>query len=469
MSPISISDEELKARLTNMAIPGQHAAAEARIMNRIRQLPQHRLRRPMVSRFQGRVRRVVLTACLLCATYILAILAAFASPVFAQAMHKVPLLGSMLPGSILELAGDSGVKLAAGKTASRLPETVKAVDQGITFSVQDTFYDGSRIVIGYRIDTEDGRKHPESPQDTVFSVQGVRLDAGYKTKGQWLTDRTYIGVMSILPDPGTGTDSSPLADSFDLKLVIRNLYGREDGSKASRTSGRWELTVPVNQKSVGGVYLTQAAAHAGNESVTVHKVLLGASATQIELSYKGVFPAGSVIQGFRLMDDRGLIIPDLSGSGNLLESGAGEFSYLFEPLKVKPVYVIVQPYVKLQEPVEPVIVRARWNGKVPVTLSQGDAGTLTVTEIDFQTDQTLIHYQVEGSDPFMQQSSFWLETEAGERLVDGYPKRIRTADSDYSYVMAYPPLDADGIYYMGTIERQKVQILDNFSVRVPLS
>jgi hypothetical protein len=258
----------------------------------------------------------------------------FVIPPVGQAFQQIPFLGK-----VFEHDGDQGLKQAKnGGVISTVDQSV--TDHGLTLTISELLYDGSRLSIGYIIHSEHLPKGFITDKMSL-STDGKDLNFSLGLGGQQVDPTTYVGTMKI-------NTTEDLPESFTLNMKISNI---------GEIHGKWDFSIPVVQMK-SQTWLPMITKTAGDTTITVNKVQLAPSATEVRVrvNIKGE-RVKKAIQNrntntlelqYGLFDDKGNQLNPL-GSGN----GAGghaqgseetsEQSWLFEPLKNKPQYLILRP------------------------------------------------------------------------------------------------------------------------------
>lgn len=277
----------------------------------------------------------------------------FLSPAMASALNGLPLIGGLFGE-----AGDAGLKTAAEQGLIRNVNQSVTHD-GVTFTISDMMYDGTRISMVLTRETSDGKNPPltkwndkstdemiaslhrgETPSDVIeVRANGVKLDVTRHLASDIL--RHNSSILTIQPDANvTGTSSFNLPDSFDLEVKLQDaLIGRE-----------FKLTFPVEKTTSRYIVLDSSERKSyGDFDMSINKLEMTEATMQMEVLQYG--KTGQKLQGigdgiyYDIQNEQGETAVLLGGSST---EGAAEGSQLsvllYEPFKDVPQTIVVKPY-----------------------------------------------------------------------------------------------------------------------------
>ncbi|MDQ0063934.1 DUF4179 domain-containing protein [Paenibacillus harenae] len=387
----------------------------------------------------------------------------FVSPTIAGALTNTPLIGS-----VFEMVGDAGLQLSGQKgIATKLNQA--AEDKGIRMTVTDVLYDGIRLAIGYTIEAE----HFVTPSNAEMLINGEPVETLLGGGGSSeVGNNQYTGYLDYEAD---GT----LPDQFELTLKLKGIQHYSNDTGWQTTKGSWNFRLPVSKLTEGITVRsfdeTPPSATSGETTLSVKKVTMtpAITAINVELAEKSTV----VERGFFVYDDKGQQLQysgyrGYSDYSKELDLYKTEYRIHFSPIEALPEFLVIKPYkldtsgktlVKNQTAFDPELL--------PIALTQGGTGTVTITEAELLPDKTVLHFKVEGLDPFNQANSFWLEDGNGELLTKlGAPK---LADrSTYSFTQEYAPLqleDSSGkSMYLAGWKLPAPAIWDELAVKIPV-
>jgi len=394
--------------------------------------------------------------------------ASLVNPDIAKAFRSLPILGS-----VFEMLGDDGIR-QSGKAGLSSRSSVTAEDQGIAMTITEVLYDGVRLSVGYVIEGG-GDLRPERPE-MIVNGKPVNFSAGARSEK---AKEINVGLIDYKP-----TDLLP--DQFTLKLEYRKMQDWE--SKADgipqTIKGDWTFTIPVKKLTDGvSVYAfgDQDAPRIQSQDVTLtaKKVTFSPATTSVEVDM--IEPAALEQIPFRqntfqLLDDRGVLLQYISSSGSSQGNDGDklrltEHRLEFAPIGRIPEYLIIRPYSIQFEAggQQPVYHTAPLNQQqLPVTLSQGVVGKLTVSRIEFMADETELYYDIEGSNPYEQAYTVWLEDDSGNKYKNTMPQLIQAEPGRYQFVMKLPPIDAQKRLTLSTIELKAPEIDNQLELKIPI-
>jgi len=435
------------------------------------ELPRIQLEARVLADLDGRLRkkqplrskRLLAAGCSAAAVILmLGILSSF--PASAEKLRQIPVVGKLFEGNIFMFAGDNG--LIDGQNAGMSAALNKeASDQGVTIKLQDVLYDGARLSIGFEIISE----QPDRPLflgDIAVTVDGqFKPGASISTKPHAIDDKRSVGIMTI------DFDGDEHADSFDLELSIGEVAGLtgDSSSPYSRIIGEWSFQMEVANHSADSINRVELAEGYEAKSKDGHFQIKGYTLTPATTKVDFTYMGETEWLSFQIKDDRGMIIQTLDSQFTLHKKNAANGSVRFAPLPSGTKEIFVTPYYLLPAKKGDVKVSAELTEAFPIALSQGNVGEVIVNDVEFLDDKTLIHYEVQGINPYLQYASLWLETVDGEMIISDFGKRTRVSDDSYQFVLEYPPLDPAQPYVLGTMTQTDMRLLEELTVKVEVS
>jgi len=413
------------------------------------------------------VRKIGYAALAACVAFSCFFVAGLVNPEIARAVRSLPVIGS-----VFEMLGDNGIRQAGeGGLSSR--SNVTAEDRGVVMTITEVLYDGIRLSVGYVIEGG-GDIRPERPE---LYANGKSFNFSSGARGDEVEDGIYAGLINYKP-------SEALPDQFTLTLEYSKMQDWDNRIDAipQTIKGNWTFKIPV-KKLTEGIFTKAFTEHdapsvqSDETSLTARKLTFSPAMTAVEVDI--IEPAELAERPFhgnlfQIMDDRGVILQHL-GANSKSQSKDGdklrltEYRLEYAPVDQIPEYLIVRPYVNSipASNIEPVYHRASWEA-LPITLSQGEAGKLTVSQIEFKTDETRLYYTIEGSNPFEQAYSVWIEDESGEKYKNTMPQLIKSDPGEYSFVMKLPPIDKQMRLTLITMEMETPQTDKQLELKIPV-
>jgi hypothetical protein len=467
---------------------------------------------------------VVYAAASILTVFVASLIIGFMSPTMAQVLSRLPFVGS-----VFEVTGDSGLQVSSREgLATVVNQTVN--DQGIEITLNEVIYDGIRLSVGLVHDAEphlrfmpgfdslqiDGKPvhfsmggvtntisadqtatvltfTPHEPLPERFHM-ALKLEAMEITEngerntieGDWKFETEVVRLSEGI----TTYAFDPLLEKTDGRVTMRI---REVKFTPITTMVSFEWIEPWEETALPEASLSAVesdqlpplpeADSNGGETDLEPGALTPPPPPDEILDMNEPEWLTSVNIAYELIDERGLLLEPFSSSssGNVEE---GYIVYrntaLFAPLEEEADYLVFRPvkeviqlrrtgpgsYVSAQEPR---YHEAPLPKKFPFVLSQGDAGTLTIHQIEFADDRTIIHYEVHGKNPYVQDGAFWLEDRYGNTYeFDRYDQERISSDS-YAYRAVLPPIPEREGLVVKTTELSAPEPMPDLQITIPLS
>ncbi|RRJ62563.1 DUF4179 domain-containing protein [Paenibacillus oralis] len=316
----------------------------------------------------NRIKRVVAASGVAAALGFGIIGSGFVSPVMANALSQVPLIGN-----IFQQYGDPGLQASV---ANGLYQPVQAKDShnDMTFESTGYIYDGTRISIALKRDGQADAKllgERMDNGDTDISGKGVLKDIRMYINGkEYFTgsytmsdgdtrDTAILEFNDSLPitlpnaDPDDVRRPEPLGDSFELKLEA-TLTGAEQP---------YVLTFPVKKNTENLVLKPEAVKSHDGFRFALDKLELTPITTRLTITGQGELAslgdeyklpdeelyAGKHRFGFDICDESNNLLEELPGNLMNFIGGQYVFDYSFTPFKETPKSITIKPYVLSQD------------------------------------------------------------------------------------------------------------------------
>ncbi|MGG4340656.1 DUF4179 domain-containing protein [Paenibacillus lautus] len=276
----------------------------------------------------------------------------FISPVMAEALKNIPIIGSIFLND-----GDEGLK-----TASRQGMTMdihqSITHDGTTMSVSELMYDGSRISMVLTRTTMDGKNESFGQLGSKASQQGEVNGIRFYADGEELGNFGYS--ISRVGDGAPNSDIvtlSPegLPDEFALGVVIRDISVSEP----------FKFNIPVKNSAADRTVLKsdELKVH-DNIHMDISSFTITPATMQMIVSITGKpgqdlkefiqsVPSQYKVDEFinieyEVINEKGEIAKSIGamggGSGSTLK-----FTYMYEPFPTKPKSITIKPYVYSSE------------------------------------------------------------------------------------------------------------------------
>ena len=328
-------------------------------------------------------RKVLNTIGTAAAGFALFIGSAMVSPSMAKMASGIPLVGTFfnhIGDEGLRIAGEKGLTQVIGQSAK---------DSGITLTVNEVFYDGTRLTIGYTQESLVPLGELERPNIEVDGKE-INFSSGYT--GKFATPQKYVGYMDINP-------TEELPEEFALKMRIDAIG----------------LIKPKETKTFDGT------------EMKINSLKLGPAGTDLSVKVVSDTESGGIDPyqlNFYVVDDQGNVLDMVSGSGSG-ESVDGkevaDIEFLYTPLKENVKRVRVIPYtLSMIENTGGEISVNLDQQSLPFTLDQGEAGEILIKSIEYKGEKSIVEFEVVSDAIIDNQASrnpIWMEDGKGKNLM----------------------------------------------------
>ncbi len=337
------------------------------------------------------------------------------SPAMANIASDIPIIGSFF-----EKFGDKGLQIAGQKG---LTQTVEQTDEdnGISVTINEVFYDGSRLTLGY---TSESQSQVSGPGHMIVKVNGEEITYSSGQAGYFINPELRKGTISIHPQ-------EKLPEEFDVNIIFEDV---------GYVLGRWEFEFPVKQSNNVTVLTPKAIREIGNAEMRISSLELGPAGTSLNMSIindadtNNEFDPNSSNLQFHIMEENGqsLELLDHSGHGELVN---GKFernlNYFYTPLSDSTENIRVIPYTEQEMTVEdseevsiPLVKKG-----LPFTLNQGDFQELLITDIDSTDEKVTVFFNVLNEKVIghpLPPKHIWLEDSQGKAIMSAdSPQRVK--------------------------------------------
>lgn len=373
---------------------------------------------------------------------------AFVSPAMAKVVSQIPVIGS-----IFSFAGDEGLQTASKQgLASPVNQTVK--DNGITLSIKDVFYDGTRLSLGYSHESLVSLGEVEQPD---IQVNGKAINFSSSSSGKFISPQHYAGILDINP-------TEELPEEFIMKVTF---------SKVGLITGKWEFEFPVKQSNDVVIIRPMETKIFGNEEVKLKSLKVGPVGTDLSIDVLKPQDKQDLNFHFNVIDEKGNALTQLSGGGQGNIVNGNDLSHLefqYPPLKEGMKNVTVIPYTLPEtNGLPPKVSKSLQNENLPITLNQGELGRIVVTDIKYMEDKTVVYFKVESDFAFdgnFNHNRIWLEDHKGRDLtLDGKPYAERVEGNFYK--QEFKPVNDKKNTKVVTREFPEPVMYEGFKVQLP--
>ncbi|WLD91724.1 DUF4179 domain-containing protein [Alkalihalobacillus sp. AL-G] len=391
---------------------------------------------------------------------------AFASPAMARIMSNIPYLNS-----IFEFIGDRGFQIASEEGLTAQVDK-SATDKGITLTINEVYSAGQKISVAYTIQSKEKLIPPskQSPfqilerPDIVINGKWINHAGSYRH--QKVTENKYIGVVEF-------QTYKQLPDHFDVKINTDSIFNQV---------GQWTVQFPVKKSTEKEILIAKSKSYK-EFTLTANSMAINPAEISITFDHanKVAFKEdGTIIHdehiGFNLLTDNGtaLNLLDLHGysrpddlNGNTLVM---HNNYIFLPPKRKTDYLILSPYTipdyKYQE-----VTGALDAEKFPLTLDKGQLGKVTITDVKYDQNKTLLYFKVKSEFPYpnhLDGARIWLKNVSGEVIttLKRYPDRVK----GNLFVLEFKPInEEDKPLKVVTQKHPMPEILEELRIMIPIN
>lgn len=247
------------------------------------------------------------------------------SPAMASVLSSIPLLGS-----VFSQLGDSGQKNVSELDLTEVVGQSKTVN-GITISLKEIFYDGTRFNVSYSIVSE------KPIVEQYIELAGYKIDkqvipGSIGIKNMIETPTEKVGFLQI--DPYWKDNSKP--EALNLELAFKGQTGEQ-----------WSFTHSVTKQTNKEIDIGHSEKR-GEFRFTVNKVIL--SPGGLLLSYEAISMEKGPLEnflGFRVVDSSGKELKVLEGS-KYDEDG----TILYEPINDSVDELTITPFIDLPKEIK---------------------------------------------------------------------------------------------------------------------
>lgn len=295
-------------------------------------------------------KKTLVTACTAAVVGTLIIGTGFVSPVWADKLSQVPILGG-----IFSNLDDPGLKLAAEKGLTTTPD-VSVTHDGVTLKISEAFYDGTRLVFGFERagitnDLVLAKTTDLKNNDFDQSVKGllgipmITLPGGEEVKfGSSITGNIHGQPNTLLLELNGLLNTEAYGDEFEVNVSVQ----------VSQIAEPFVFQVPVEKVTKDDIRLTPDQTKSkGSFSYTVKNLDITPATTRLVINSSGEVPVSPEQTGeysptevfYQIEDDQGNIIePNLQGYA--LKSAVQHpiLDNIYSAFLEVPKYVIIKPY-----------------------------------------------------------------------------------------------------------------------------
>ncbi|CAM3807494.1 DUF4179 domain-containing protein [Mesobacillus thioparans] len=340
---------------------------------------------------------------------------AMVSPAMAKVAANIPIVSTFFND-----VGDEGLKIAGQKGLTHTVDQT-AKDKGITLTINEVFYDGTRLTLGY---TQESLLPLGELERPVIKADGKEINFSSGYSGEFITPQKYKGIVDITP-------TEELPENFDMKIHF---------DAVGLVPGNWSFQFPVRQSNEVKVISLDEKMKLMGAELNVNSLKIGPAGTVLDMKIiadSGLLDPNSL--EFYLIDDKGSVINFLNGrlQGETVDGKEyGALQRLYEPLDESVRSVKVIPY-RIEFPLGDLKEESVKldHIELPFTMSQGEYGYIIITDIKYEGDRTIVYYNVKSEaviDNNASMNPLWIEDENGEKLLlDEKPFAERIKDHSF--------------------------------------
>jgi hypothetical protein len=379
---------------------------------------------------------------------------AYVSPAMAKALRDIPILGS-----VFSLIGDNGLKNASDLNLTKIePQTV--TDKGISITITDAIYDGSRISFGYMIESNNGIQYQLKIHESYDPyIDGKFLNAGAESVYAHLQGNKYIGTEGL-------SFEQKLPDKFTLGIKINKLFW--DNNKDEKSiNGNWNFDIPltvVKQGVINKAFNPMLSKIYKDTKIYVKSLYLSPATSTLNLEVYGAY---SLNLDFNVFTDRGILVDSLGGSNGTYGSNSTHYYQLrLSPLKTKPSYLVLKPLFLYESQTQEL------GSNYPLKIFERHYGSFYectyLNNIEFNPDKTLL--KIKGHafniDSFMPIS---IKDESGKEYFPINTLFDSTNKPD-SYTLVFPAIDKNQKLEINSPKLvEDPEILKQMEIKIPLN
>jgi len=277
----------------------------------------------------------------------------------------------------------------------------------------------------------------KTQEDPAYALD-IWYHAGSNVRSE--TSTKNIGILSFESMLGTEPDrDAKISKEFPLPITIK---------KVGDVEGNWKFEIPVkwNASLTKKIPVNKTnKAPDGIGSITLQSVVTSPLGTEIRFKTAEASPStSSSWSGFNsdymVVDENGYIISSAGGHGgpgNQMQSNIVEMKHTkkYDPIPERSKTLIFKPYKSGRRYGDTAITLNP--SALPLTLQQGEVGSVTVNSMAFEEDRVIIQYDVNGNDPVGQKLAMEF-IQDGKRVFSDNSKLLRVNNGVYSYVGEYP-------------------------------
>ncbi|WP_397540087.1 DUF4179 domain-containing protein [Rummeliibacillus pycnus] len=373
------------------------------------------------------------------AMIVLIIGSGFISPTMANVLAKVPLLDSIFNSS-----GEPGLRVAL-EDDNRVNLNKTITSNGVSITIKDIIYDGSRIAFSFTQDQES----EIAPLQIEIDNKVINFSESYK--GKAIDNGEFEGLIQAFPE-------EKLPNKFHMVVKIHQI---------GKTKGDWQFETDMKKSNNHNMELANGQkATIDGIKYKVKKFEVADTGVHLQLEFDAEME--ELLNEKRslmlhVLDQNGqpLSINHMSGTGT--ESGT-MMEYYLDPLGDNIKNVTISPY-SIPTTIQIKGVKATLHKEhLPLVLSQGEMGEIVVTKLEKKKEKNVLYFHSTSSFPFSNDftpNRLAIEDESGNNLITEQPNALSKNHYKLSYI---PPRKGKVIIKSGKLP--KLQLKQNAQVKI---
>lgn len=292
--------------------------------------------------------------------FILLASSATISPVMANIVSKIPIIGTVFSES-----GDRGLEQVNEQGLTNVLDTTKSVGQ-TSITLDEVFYDETRLSIGFSMTSE-------KPIEEFYLSAGPNITIN----GEALTNASSYKEMEISPTQRTGIINIDSFDDLPETFTLGVTFTGDDGKQ-------WDFSTPVSKKSTVQSVAINHTQEVEDVELTVSDVKVSPAGLKFSFSANSdqINFIPNAYLDFKVVDDTGNELVSHSGASKMHEVDGKEYytgDRLIDPIKDNAKKLTVTPYISFSQVVTSVEVDIEGNESKPETK------TFDGTDIEFES------------------------------------------------------------------------------------
>ena len=316
------------------------------------------------------------------------------------------------------------------------PLNIVLKDQDVTLTLVKGYYDGGRAMIDYVVEDQSGGADLNADNASFNytlkpSAVGEEWDQNPTRSKTFLGSHRFAGTLTYTLNSYNG----PTALTLNLKV-----------SRLATKNGNWEAKIPLSSaktdKLTSTFYPGTSFTYKGNE-FTLTEFSSGPTFNLIRMTQKA--PGEISAQGIMYYDDINTYFHEQWMTGDGSEDGIMKWVQTLDPfttINPKPSSLELRIFEsQTMDDTNTGMNTQPFEGKTPITLTGFDGETMTLTDINFQKDRTVV--QLKYSDPNVQT---WFPYFNSSKTKDGYSayyNPLRISKDDLLFEAIFPPMNPD--------------------------